>query len=135
MPYASDGTAHHSLGRVRMHEEKHAKPKPKAEETESKKPAEGEETSGDIHEVVAKHGPAKEMHYHHDEATGKHHVKSKHGEHEHNSEHESPEEAGDHMQSAMGQDEEEPQDEELGEEAGEAMPEMEHASSHHIPGL
>jgi hypothetical protein len=133
MPYAADGSPHHSLSRVRMHEEKSAKPK--AEESAPKKPPMAAEDSGeDIKSVVAQHGPAKEMHYHHDEATNKHHVHSKHGEKEHKSEHDSPEEAADTMKTAMGQDEQESPDEEMGEEAGEAMPEMQSAS-HHIPGL
>jgi hypothetical protein len=117
-----------------MHEEKSApKPKAAAEDQAPKKPMAEESSGEDIKSVVAQHGPAKEMHYHHDEATNKHHVHSKHGEKEHKSEHDSPEEAADHMKSAMGQDEEEPADEQLGEEAGEAMPEMQ--SAHHIPGL
>jgi hypothetical protein len=117
-----------------MHDERNAKPKAEpAAETPKKQMAE-EDSGGDIKQIVAENGPAKEMHYHHDEATNKHHVHSKHGEKEHKSEHDSPEEAADQMQSAMGQSEE-PSDEEMGEEAGEAMPEMESASGRHIPGL
>ena len=128
MPRAIDGTPHHSLSRARMHDERSAKPKAEpAADKAPKKPAMSEEDSGgDIKEVVAKHGPAKEMHYHHDEATNKHHVHSKHGEAEHKSEHDTPEDAADTMKTAMGQ--EEPAD-------GEQIPQMEAASSRHIPGL
>jgi|SRR5580765_6476819 len=131
MPKATDGSSHHSFSRARMHDERKSEPAPAKE---PKKPAMAEEDSGgDIKEVVAKHGPARELHYHHDEATNRHHVHSKHGEAEHKSEHDTPEDAADTMKTAMGQ--EEPADEEMGEEAGETIPQMEAASSRHIPGL
>lgn len=135
MPYASDGTPHHSFSRAKNHEAG-IKPKPAMEKkpVEEKQP-EHEDAGGDsIENVVKTHGPAHHMEYHRDEATGKHHVKSKHGETEHDSEHESPEEAHKHMSKAMGQDPE-AEDEETGEIAGEVMPEMEEETAGHIPGL
>jgi hypothetical protein len=127
-----------------MHEEgmaaKSAKPKgdmPKQDAGAEKKTSEEPEevSSEPIEDVVKEHGPAHHVEIHKDEATGKHHVHSKHGEedHEHHSVHESAEEAMEHAGKAMGA-EGEPEDEEIGEEAGAEMPAMEE-HSRHIPGL
>ena len=140
--YSSDGKPHHSMSRARMHESKmgEAKPKPamdKGAEKPKEKMAGDENSAEDINEVVAEHGPAHHVEIHKDEATGKHHVHSKHGaeDHEHHSVHESAEEAMDHAGKAMGADGDEPEDEQIGEKEGEEFPQMEEGSRHHIPGL
>ena len=142
MPYASDGSAHHSMSRVKRHEsqmESDKKPKP------SEKPAMAEEEKPDkkasqenIHDVVKQHGPAHHVEIEHDEESGKHHVHSKHGdaEHEHHAVHDSAEEAHEHAGHAMGVDneeEEESPDEEMAEEMAPAMEEGEAHSR--IPGM
>jgi hypothetical protein len=114
------------------------KPKPAMDKPAEKMKPEGEENSGeDIKSVVAEHGPAHHVEIHHDKATNKHHVHSKHGEeeHEHHSVHDSAEEAHEHAGEAMGTNSDEPEDEEMGEEAGEEMPAMEEGSRNRIPGL
>jgi len=55
---------------------------------------EGAKEGGDVHPVVAQHGPATEVHHLHDHANNKHHVHSKHADgHEEHSDHESTQEA------------------------------------------
>src|SRR5258705_9541031 len=136
--YTKDGMGHHSASRARMHESKMGEPaaKPKPAMEEKPKPEGEEHSAEDIKSVVAEHGPAHHVEYHHDKETNKHHVHSKHGEeeHEHHAVHDSSEEAHDHMADAMGHSDE-PEDEEMGEEVGEEMPEMEQGSRNRIPGL
>lgn len=132
------GRMHHSASRARLADDMAAEKKPAMmpkKEPMGEKP-EHEESPEDIHEVVAEHGPAHHVEYHHDEAAGKHHVHSKHGEaeHEHHAVHDTMEEAHAHMGHAMGQGEPDEDDEEVGEEAGEEMPAMEEQSEK-IPGM
>ncbi len=95
---------------------------------------EHEASQENIHDVVKEHGPAKHMEY--EEKEGKHHVHTKHGEegHEHHSVHESSEDAHAHMAAALGHGEPDEDDEDqLGEEVGEMMPQAETHSR--IPGM
>lgn len=72
-----------------------------------------------IHQVVEEHGPAEDVHIHHDHEEGQHHVHSVHGEKHHHSDHESVDEAHDHAQQASGMsdgaEEESPDNEEESE--------------------
>ncbi len=143
MPVATDGTKHASFSRAKHHDERNPD-KPKAvEKSDKPKPiekAKGEGTDSEkseqmVDSIVAEHGPAHEIHYTHDKASGKHHVKSKHGDAnvEHDSEHDSEVDAADHMHKAMGNPGDETSEDQMGEMAGETMPAMEEDSR--IPGL
>lgn len=133
------GKMHHSASRAKLHDdmaaEKSKPPMMAKKEPDAEKP-EHQESPEDIHEVVAEHGPAHHVEYHHDKETDKHHVHSKHGEaeHEHHAVHDTMEEAHEHMGHAMGHGEPDEDDEEVGEEAGAEMPQMEEASEK-IPGM
>ncbi len=104
--YSSDGVGHHSASRAKMHEEKIAPAgKPKAAPSKPSSPAHDALSAHSIEDHVGTHGPAVEVHMHHDKATGKHRVTSHHGEgggEKHHSEHETPEDAHQHMAKAMG---------------------------------
>jgi hypothetical protein len=129
---AQDGSVHHSASRARLHDEISAR-KGAATETPAKG-ATPAPTKTPIEEHVGLHGPAHEIHYHHDQATGKHHVTSHHGEGEgghHHSVHKSHEEAHAHMGKAMGV---------AGENEQEETPDMEEEygggeSSGSMPGV
>jgi len=133
------GKMHHSGGRARLADSMAGdKPKPKPMEKKPEAAADDDGNSEDIESVVKKHGPAHHVEYDKDKETGKHKVKSVHGEQnvEHESEFDSEPEAHVHVGKAMGgSPAEEDPDEEMGDEAGEIMPEMEHKSHGHIPGL
>jgi hypothetical protein len=60
--------------------------------------------SQDPHEVVAEHGPATDVHVHHEHATGQHTVESDHEDgHKHKSEHGSSGEAHQHATCLGGE--------------------------------
>lgn len=135
------GKMHHSASRARLHDNMAAdKAKPAMEKPAEK--VEGEEHQGDdrdIKDVVAEHGPAHEVHVHHDHEAKTSHVISHHGEHKHEKHfdgEEHVEEAHDHAHAAAGgEPDEEGDEEELAEEEGEAMPQMEEGSHNRIPGM
>lgn len=110
---AKDGTRHHSASRASLHDELSANKGPatalpkKKEESGGPKPgmAHPEPSKVAIKDHVAEHGPAHQVHHIHDQATGKHHVTTHHGEGEngkHHSVHDSHEAAHEHMGVAMG---------------------------------
>lgn len=111
MPYAKDGTPHHSASRAKMHDERNAGPatgsaKPPTKTHTPNIPKEktakaSGENEGSIEEHVKQHGPAHGLHHFVHE--GAHHVVSHHGDGEvHVSKHGSAEEAHEHMGKAMG---------------------------------
>jgi len=107
---SSDGVRHHSASRALLHEERMGSGK---EKPAAMAPMAGAKdvSSMPIADVVAKHGPATEVHMKHDHAAGMHHVTSHHKGHIHKSKHSSAEEAHEHAQQASGVgmgDEEEP---------------------------
>ena len=148
--YAKDGTPHHSLSRARMHDEMSGTQAAKKEAPPAVKKmavlgvkagAEHPEPTGiPIEDHVAEHGPAHEIHYHHDKETEKHHVTSHHGEGEdghHHSVHDTHEAAHEHMAKAMdigNAAEREPQDHEEFETPDTEQAEMTRAKGG-IPGL
>ena len=108
--HSSDGMAHHSMSRAKMHEERMGSAKPptktKVSEPKSKSlkdPGKGQAEGASIEEHVKAHGPAHAVH--HIEHEGTHHVFSHHeggAEATHHSTHGSAEEAHEHMGKAMG---------------------------------
>jgi hypothetical protein len=142
MPRATDGTPFHSFSRAKHHDEAQGEKK-SAKPAMEKKPA-GEEKpehegGEDIKSVVAQHGPAHEVHVHHDHEGKTSHVISHHGEHKHEEDFEGEDHAAmahKHAHEAAGGESEPDDDEEAGETYGEALPEMETEEAHgHIPGL
>jgi hypothetical protein len=154
MPIAKDGSKHHSFGRASLHDSMaadKAEPVKKmaggspgramAKDSQPNPDAElPEESPEDIHDVVAEHGPAVEIHSHHDHEAGMHHVTSHHGEHKHghedgagfthHSKHATHEDAHRHMGHALGVSAEHEKSESPEFEAGEHEGAMEG-----IPGL
>lgn len=110
MPRDSAGNPAHSFGQARRMDESRTNkmtpavtPKSRPSGHQPDPDATMQESSPeDIKDVVAEHGPATEVTHKFDEATGKHHVHSKHGEAEHHSMHGSHAEAHKHMGHAMG---------------------------------
>lgn len=152
MPRDSQGNPHASFSRAKHYDGVQADKKAagagagKMEHTMSpKKGVEGddEKTSTDIKQHVEEHGPAHEVHYHHDEQTDKHHVHSVHG-HEadesghHHSVHDTKEAAHEHIGHAMdvGADDEDKtvEDEENAEMASAGGGDMGKTGSG-IPGM
>ena len=105
--YSSDGKPHHSISRMKMHEEKMGSSKPPAKthvsEPKSKSlkdPGKGMGEEQGIEQVVKEHGPAHGMH-HSIQEDGQHHVVTHHADgHVHHSSHGSFGEAHDHMGKA-----------------------------------
>lgn len=122
MPRDSQGNPVHSFGRGRMNDELHKQNQHASKVVDPKSRPAGhqpdpdaemhEESPEDIHDVVAEHGPAVEIHTKHDHEAGVHQVTSHHGEHRqgneeghgftHHSKHGSAEEAHKHMGHALG---------------------------------
>ena len=117
MPFAKDGSGHHSFTRAKMHDEKSmgsAKPPAKTHSPEPKArsmkdPGKGESEQG-MEGVVAEHGPAHGMHY--AKVGDEHHVVSHHADgHVHHAKHGSFGEAHEHMkQGGEESAEQEPQE-------------------------
>lgn len=155
MPRDKMGNPAHSFGRARLNDEMEENKRHTAKVVNPRSRAEGhqpdpdstmeESSAEDIRDVVAEHGPAKEVHSYHDHEGGKHHVTTYHGEHRHGKEegagfthhsnHASAEEAHTHIGKALGVAEEN-EDEESPEArmSEEKMPAMHHAA-HAIPGM
>jgi hypothetical protein len=136
---AADGTRHHSASRARLHDEmsqrkKQHEPGHMVDHSEEPKLDASKDVSHmDMHDVVAKHGPAEHIHMHHNDDEGVHTVHTHHAEgHHHHSEHDSREAAMDHAKIAQGTDSEDM--EELTEPGAEKERE-EGMSGGGIPGL
>jgi hypothetical protein len=122
MPRDSAGNPVASFGRGRLNDERHAHLQHASKAVDPKSRESGhqpdpdaemhEESPEDIHDVVAEHGPAVELHSKHDHEAGVHQVTSHHGEHRqgheegagftHHSRHGSVHEAHKHMGKALG---------------------------------
>jgi hypothetical protein len=120
MPRATDGSPHHSLSRARLHDEMTKSGPSRAGEPPATSEAAGStmaeahppDSSENIQDVVAQHGPAHTIHTHHDHEGATHHVSSYHGDHKpghstgsgfsHHSHHNSAEEAHRHVGHALG---------------------------------
>ena len=142
MPYAKDGTPHHSLSRASHHDGMQAdrKAPPAVHEMKKAAPAADGKDGNDVShmkiaEVVKKHGPAHDIAMTHDHEAMQHHVHSTHGDKHHHSDHGSAKAAHEHAMMAAGidHDEEETPDEEAGETGADETAEM--APSTGIPGL
>jgi hypothetical protein len=135
--YAKDGSKHHSASRASLHDEMNERGKSLKSSAGKDNPtptagASKDVSHMDIKEVVAKHGPAHEVHVKHDHAAGAHHVTSHHKGAHHKSTHGSAHEA--HMHGAMaagheGEDENETPDEAMNESP------MDEESEGSIPGM
>jgi hypothetical protein len=150
MPRDSQGMPAHSFGRAKRQDESHQRglqhaskvvdPKSRPAGHQPDPDAEmREESPEDIHDVVAEHGPAVELHTKHDHEAGIHQVTSHHGEHRagheegsgftHHSKHSDVHAAHKHMGHALG----------LGEGQEKETPEYESAEESAptaaIPGM
>ena len=113
---ASDGSMHTNFSHMKKHEagltaaKKAGPASPAGRQSlktasgmdEEEKGGENDVSEQPIHEVVAEHGPAHEVHITHDHEANTHHVESKHGTKTHHSDHESAEDAHEHGKAAAG---------------------------------
>lgn len=106
---AKDGKAFGNRQQMKAYDERPVKKESKA--AAHAEPDGDEGSDQPIEEVVAEHGPAETIELHHDDAAGKHHVISHHGEHVHKATKAGREEAHEHAQKAAGLQPEPPQDE------------------------
>jgi hypothetical protein len=137
---AQDGTRHHSASRAYHHDQMAAQ---KGEAKGGMK-AGGDMDGADggskdmshmeIHEVVAKHGPAHKINITHDHAAAKHEVMSHHKGAHHKSSHMSAEDAHEHAGKAAGLEDESEEHEYDGGE-GESPDDAAMKESGSIPGL
>lgn len=100
---AKDGKSFGNRQQMKAYDER--EPKNGSEKVHHNEPDGDEGQDGseqDIHEVVAEHGPADKIELHHDDAAGKHHVTSHHGEHTHKAVKAGREEAHEHAKAAAG---------------------------------
>ena len=112
---AKDGTPFTNPAHARMHDRKMDARKPAAAPAKPEADMDDESQSPD--EVVAEHGPAKQVLIKHDGM--KHTVRSKHDDgHTHESTHESAEEAHDTAKTLSGVDGQEPEADSEGGSAG-----------------
>jgi len=99
---AKDGSKHGNRQRRDTYDRakgaKESKSEPKAEHSEP----DGDEMGGDIHEMVAQHGPAEHVEIEHDHGAGKHTKTSMHGGKKHVSHHGSAMEAHQAGMAAAG---------------------------------
>ena len=131
--YAADQTRHHSASRASLHDEMSASKSapPKTEKSAMPSGASKDVSHMDIKEVVAKHGPAHEVHVKHDHEAGAHHVTSHHDGVHHKSTHGSAKEAHEHGMMAAGHEMED-EEHEPTETPDDEMSEQNEGS---IPGL
>jgi hypothetical protein len=124
---AKDGKAFGNRQQMKAYDER--EPKNGSETVHHNEPDGDEASDQPIEEVVAAHGPAEKIELHHDDAAGKHHVTSHHGEHVHKAVKAGREEAHEHAKAAAGLQPEPPQDETsehtpVGAPSGGAIPGM-----------
>lgn len=126
------GKMHHSASRASLSDEMSEKKAPPAAKPAMAGGASKDVSAMNIKDVVAKHGPAHEVHVKHDHEAGAHHVTSHHKGAHHKSTHGSAKEA--HMHGAMAAgDQEDEKDESLD---GATSPDQENEQPEGgIPGL